>query len=191
MAIQIAYLISIQSLMTECLSALVKGSKYQNLDHALHQTEHQQHVVPNPDDPHHPYVYIHALIHQLKGLSSDQSAYKEFILYPEPNSNRAYCPFLMATAMALEDGIFADVTTAKEIFHSAIPPTDYHILLQHPSVSTLCTIHGEILNDNIWETSPTHVLTYDAYNGHLYCISLNKRFVCECLFLISFIFSLI
>lgn len=87
MAVQIAYLISIQSLMTEHPSALVKGSKYQNMDHALCWTEHQWHVVPNPDDPCHPHVYIHALIHRLKGLGSNQSAYKEFILYPEPNSN--------------------------------------------------------------------------------------------------------
>ncbi|KAK0433743.1 uncharacterized protein EV420DRAFT_507035 [Desarmillaria tabescens] len=177
MSLQMAYLISLQFLMTERPGALVEGSKYRNTDRAILWNEHEWHVVPNPENPRHPHVYIRVQIHRLKGLGSNQSAFKEFILYPEPNSNRAYCPFSMATAMALEDGIFAHVTTAEEIFHPAIPPTDHHILTHRPSASTQCAVRGEILDDNNWKTSLTRALTYDAYNGHLRRVSLYLGFI--------------
>ncbi|SJL18935.1 uncharacterized protein ARMOST_22538 [Armillaria ostoyae] len=97
----------------------------------------------NLEDPYHPIVFIRILIRRLKGFSGNGAAHKEFILYPEPNNNRGLCPVAMATALALEDGIFAHVTTAEQIFNPAIPPTDHHILSLRPSDQ--CAVRSDVL----------------------------------------------
>ncbi|SJL18601.1 uncharacterized protein ARMOST_22198 [Armillaria ostoyae] len=58
MVLQVAYLINIQLLMTEHPRALIEGSKYNGTNEALTWGEHDFHIIPNKDNPHHPLIII-------------------------------------------------------------------------------------------------------------------------------------
>ncbi|PBK81951.1 hypothetical protein ARMGADRAFT_1090810 [Armillaria gallica] len=102
--------------------ALFKDNGFRTLrmdngtNEALTWGEHDFHVIPNEDDPHHPLIIIVVKISRQKGYGGKKSVYKEFVLYPEPNTNCPMCPVTQAVALAMEDQIFADITSAEQIF---------------------------------------------------------------------------
>jgi len=70
-----------------------------------------------------PWIVIIVRIRLLKGWREDDSKEKLFFLYPEGDGNRSSCPVMAFLALALEDGVFADVSTIEEILFPAIGPT--------------------------------------------------------------------
>ncbi|KAK0460972.1 uncharacterized protein EV420DRAFT_1477844 [Desarmillaria tabescens] len=177
MALQVAYLVNLQSLMTERPGAIVEGTKYHGTNEALKWGEHEFHIIPNSDDPHHPLVIVKVKIHRQKGYRGKKSVYKEFILYPEPNANRAMCPVAQVVALAIQDQIFAHVTTAEEIFCPKHAPTKHHILSIKPSALSQCVARAEVLVKGIWGTSSDRALSYSVYSAHLRRVSLADGFI--------------
>ncbi len=163
--------------MTECPGALIEGTKYNGTNEALTWGKHVFHIIPNEDDPHHPLIIIIVNICRQKGYRGKKSVYKEFNLYSEPNTNCAMCPVAQAVALAIEDQIFADVTTAEQIFSPKIPPMDHHILTLKLESHSHCVAHAEVLVNGVWGVSSDHALTYTTYTGPLWHVSLADGFI--------------
>ncbi|KAK0473154.1 hypothetical protein IW261DRAFT_1423706 [Armillaria novae-zelandiae] len=80
-----------------------------------------------------------------------------------------FCPVSLAITIAIEDSIFADVKTVKEIFHPKIPPIKHHILIMHSEAVAKPILCSEIFDGLIWITSPARALTYNALADHVTC----------------------
>ncbi len=87
------------------------------------------------------------------------------------------CPVTQAVALAIEDQIFANVTTAEQIFSPNIPPTDHHVLILKLESRSQCVARAEVLVNGVWGISSDRALTYTAYSGHLRRISWADGFI--------------
>ncbi|SJL04285.1 uncharacterized protein ARMOST_07646 [Armillaria ostoyae] len=84
---------------------------------------------------------------------------------------------LYTKTLAIEDQIFADVTTAEQIFSPKIPPMDLHILTLKLESRPQCVACAEVLVNGIWGISSDRALNYTTYSGHLRRVSLVDGFI--------------
>ncbi|KAK0453740.1 hypothetical protein EV421DRAFT_707129 [Armillaria borealis] len=171
MRIQLCLFILLSSLSTERPGAIVESSCYRGTNQALKWDDIEVHIIPNPDDPNRPYIIIRVRINLLKFHRKDDSAYKDFILFPEPNPNRAMCPISLIIALGIEDKVWKNITTADDIFHPKIPPTDHHQLVTIGGKRPV--LRREVFRDGIWITHAELALPYDCMSRHLRQISLS------------------
>lgn len=171
MRIQLCLFILLSSLSTERPGAIVESSCYRGTNQALKWDDIEVHIIPNPDDPNRPYIIIRVRINLLKFHRKDDSAYKDFILFPEPNPNRAMCPISLIIALGIEDKVWKNITTADDIFHPKIPPTDHHQLVTIGGKRPV--LRREVFRDGIWITHAELALPYDCLSRHLRQISLS------------------
>ncbi|PBK74587.1 hypothetical protein ARMSODRAFT_970671 [Armillaria solidipes] len=166
MRIQLCLFILLSSLSTERPGAIVESACYRGTNQALVWEDIQVHIVPNPDDPQHPYVFIRIRINLLKRQRENDSAFKDFVLFADPDPNRVMCPVSLIIALGIEDGLWKHVRTAGEIFCPSTPPTQHHQLDIVETWAKVPVLRREVLVDGIWSTHPRLALQYDCVHNH-------------------------
>jgi hypothetical protein len=112
----------------------------------------------------------------LKGWDKDESKGKMFFLYPEGDDNCALCPVMAFLTLALEDSIFADVSTIKEILFPVVAPTQTHTLAMHVIKLKWAVLRAEVKTSNGWIVSEIDALPYGVYIKFLRVFSREEGF---------------
>lgn len=165
--ISIIALLLLSMTSAERPGALVESSAYRNSNESLLWGDIDFIVVPDKDCPDRPTTVAKVTINYLKAGRQDDSKWKEFFVYMEPPENRDVCPVFALLSLAIEDGIFLDVSLIEEIMMPLHPPTAVHTLAMRPEKRRIPVFRAQVKMDGRWVTSPTEAMKYVYYNTTL------------------------
>ncbi|KAJ7766232.1 hypothetical protein B0H16DRAFT_1717452 [Mycena metata] len=93
---------------------------------ALLWRDHEFFLVPNPDDPAHPFIYMHVLFHLLKGFRDNDAKYRSCVFRLD-NENLDICPVWTAIMLAMKDKLMPDYATPTELLEPAYITGLWHV----------------------------------------------------------------
>ncbi|OBZ71522.1 hypothetical protein A0H81_08405 [Grifola frondosa] len=162
MRVQMAFICMLSAISAERPGAIVESGTHRNTNQALEYRDFAIWVIPMKETKR--IVVVAAVtIRLLKGQRENDAFFKSFIIFPEPPTSRASCPMMSLLTMALEDGIFSDVSTIDEILYPKRFPDHMHRLSFKPGKERLLVLRNEVLGPDGWTISPTKALGYDPY----------------------------
>ncbi|KAJ7601486.1 hypothetical protein DFH06DRAFT_1025912 [Mycena polygramma] len=176
MKVQFTYVNLVSATTTERPGSIIESSSYKNSNDGMEWGDKEFFVIPNPENPERPNLAIIVRIRLHKAHRKDEKHYKYYFILLEPNGTRASCLGTCLLYMALQDGVFQDVTTIEEIFRPARIPTRIHKLAMKPEVLTQPVLRAEVINDDtgLVTISPTRALRAATHSTQLKTISMRK-----------------
>ncbi|KAK7055551.1 hypothetical protein R3P38DRAFT_3564752 [Favolaschia claudopus] len=149
--------------------AIIESSRYRGSNQGIQWRDIRFIVVPNPEDPYHPYLAVAILFRYLKGHRDDPAHYKTLFALLRPLGYRAECIVTILLYLALRDNVFDDgVDTAGQIISPRNPPSAKYELRIKDEAKFLSVFRRDEYNpDDGWVTSPTKALSATTHNANL------------------------
>ncbi|KAJ7041848.1 hypothetical protein C8F04DRAFT_1176933 [Mycena alexandri] len=157
----------IAALTGERPGAILESVRYRRTNEAITWGDLKIYVVPNPDDPHSPYIAVLLLIRLPKGNRGIEKYYKSFFFLLEPLGGRAHCPVTLFLYIALLRQVLRDVSTIEEILSPAVAPTQTHVLAIKDEFLATPIFLAENVTENGFSTSTDTALSATTHHDHL------------------------
>ncbi|KAK7019955.1 hypothetical protein R3P38DRAFT_1233044 [Favolaschia claudopus] len=147
---------------------MIESTQYRRSNKALQWGDVGFIIVPNPDDPAHPFLAVSIRFRYVKAHRDDPKHYKTIYILLRPRGCRAECFVTILLYLAFRDNIFEHVASPDEILAPRFPPTaKYHLKIKD-SVKGQSVFRGEELGeDGKWDTSETTALSATTHNVDL------------------------
>lgn len=176
--IRIQFLITclITALTSSRPGAVLESGCHTGSNECIHHGDIQYIIIPNPDDPAHPFLLLIICLRYLKGKRRDDSANQYFFLCMEAPENRQCCPVMLLLYIAILDKVFVDVHTVDAILSPAFHPTGVHRLRIRPEMHDIPVLRKDVRTSSGWITSPTEAFSYATYHTLLRDQSLRAGF---------------
>ncbi|KAJ7058504.1 hypothetical protein C8F01DRAFT_292364 [Mycena amicta] len=174
--VMMMYAILIVALSTERPGAVVECGSYRGTNECIVWGDHEFWVIPNPASPKHPLVALILTIRLLKGLRENESSIKQFFILQEPDSHRLVDTLMYAVVLAIQDGIFENVSTVEEIFNPSEAPDAPHCLSIKPEKRSLPVIRRDKIIDGKWSVKHEFAMPYAIVADRLRQLSLAAGF---------------
>lgn len=179
MKIQFITICLVSALSSERPGAIMESDCYRHSNEAVLWGDLEFYIFPNKKDPSRPLLGIILCIRNQKAHRDDPSFRKWFFLWLEPFGNRANCSATLLSSLAIEDGVFEDVPTMKDILCPKIAPTEIHKLTIKSSHLKQPVFRAEVLTERGWEISESAALKACMHRKQLHLVCFFRGFMGE------------
>ncbi|KAF9074299.1 hypothetical protein BDP27DRAFT_1444170 [Rhodocollybia butyracea] len=174
---QLAFLILFSTASASRPGAVVESKCYVDSNEALKWGNFTFHVIPNSDDPYHPWLLVQIRSTLIKGHRTNDAIFQDLLFHPDLNKNdRLTCAILPLMHLAFEDNIFKNVQCIEEIMSPGIPPKNMFKLQLRDEVKEQVVLRAEVKTLDGFKISNLKALKYDRYMHLLRKLSIAAGF---------------